>query len=143
MMYQATQRIADAFAAADLKHQAQELGPLSFVEAGFNGDNCTFRLRFISLDDDNDVKAMTEDFAKIPAARRDAGCRLMNELNREYKYFKFTMDDNGAVCVQYDFPVTVSEEEVGSIAMEVALRCAKVVDDAYPRIMQVIWGAAE
>ena len=143
MMYQATQRIADAFTGASIKHQAQELGPLSFVEAGFTGDNCTFRLRFISLDDDNDVKAMTEDFAKIPEARRDAGCRLMNRLNREYKFFKFTMDDKGAVCVQYDFPVTVSEEEVGAIALEVALRCAKVVDDAYPKIMQVIWGTAD
>jgi len=143
MIYQATERISDAFIDADLKHQVQELGPLSFVEAGFNGDNCTFRLRFISLDDDNDVKAMTEDFAKIPAARRDAGCRLLNELNRDYKFFKFTMDDTGAVCAQYDFPVTVSEEEVGSIALEVALRCAKVMDDAYPRIMQVIWGAAD
>ena len=143
MMYQATQRIADEFEKAGLKHQARELGPLSFVEAGFTGENCTFRLRFISVDDDNDVKAMTEDFAKIPTARRDAGYRLLNELNREYKYFKFTMDDNGAVCAQYDFPVIVSAEEVGPIATEVALRCSKVVDDAYPRIMQVIWGSAE
>ena len=143
MMYQATEQISDAFTDVDLKHQVQELGPLSFVEAGFTGDNCTFRLRFFSADDDNNVKAMTEDFAKIPAARRDAGCRLMNTLNREYRFFKFTMDDTGAVCAQYDFPVTVSEEEVGSIAVEVALRCVKVMDDAYPRIMQMIWGAAE
>ena len=143
MIYQATQLIADAFAEFGLKHQVLEAGPLSLVEMGFTGDNCTFRLRFISMDEDNDVKAMTEDLVKIPEARRAAAYALMNELSREYKYFKFTMDERGGVCAQYDIPMSVKSEDLGGIAVEIALRCSQIVDNAYPRIMQVIWGSAE
>jgi len=143
MIFQATQRIADALEEADLKHQIQETDRFSLVVVGVTGDNCSFHLHFISVDDDNDVKVVAEDFAKIPAARWDAACRLLNELNREYVFFKFTMDDEGTVRARYDFPLSVPEEKLGGIALEVALRCATILDDAYPRIMQLIWGAAE
>ena len=55
MIYQATRLISDAFKEAGLKCGTQEVGPLSFVEAGFTGSNCTFKLRFISTDNDNDI----------------------------------------------------------------------------------------
>lgn len=139
MIYQATRLISDAFKEAGLKCGTQEVGPLSFVEAGFTGSNCTFKLRFISTDNDNDVKAMTEDFAKYPEGKFQNGYKMMNELSRTYKYFKFTMDDSGAVCAQFDFPVSLSKEDVGKVAVELAVRCMKIVDDAYPKIMKSIW----
>ena len=139
MVYQATKQIAKAFKDAGLKCGIQEVANFSFVEAGFTGKNCTFKLRFISVDDDNDVKAMTEDFAKYPESKFQNGYKMMNELSRTYKYFKFTMDDNGAVCAQYDFPVSLTSDAVGQVAVEIALRCMKIIDDAYPNIMKSIW----
>ena len=139
MLYHATQRIAEAFEEAGLKYQTQEIGPLSLVDTGFTGDNCTYRLRFISMDEDNDVKAMTEDFAKVPESRKAAAYQLLNQLNREYKYLKFTMDDKGAICAQYDFPLSLPDDRLGGVAIEVAVRASKIVDDAYPKIMQTIW----
>ena len=139
MVYQATKLIADTFKEAGLKYGIQEVGPLSFVELGFTGDNCTFKLRFISADDDNDVKVMTEDFAKYPENKFGNGYKLMNELSRTYKYYKFTMDDKGGVCAQFDFPVALPSDAIGKVALELALRCAKIVDDVYPQVMKSIW----
>lgn len=139
MVYQATKLIADAFKGAGPKYGVQEVGSLSFVELGFTGNNCTFKLRFISADDDNDVKVMTEDFAKYPENKFENGYKLMNELSRTYKYYKFTMDDKGGVCAQYDFPVSLPTDAIGKVAIELALRCAKIIDDVYPMVMKSIW----
>ena len=138
MMRKAISLISTAFKAADLKFDAQDAGPFSFTDMGLTGENCTFRLRFIS-EEENDVKAMTDDFAKFPPNKMQKGYQLMNELNRTYKFFKFAMDEKGAVCAQYDFPISVKEEEIGAIAVEIVIRCMGIVDDAYPKIMQAIW----
>lgn len=139
MIYQATKAISDAFKDAGLKCSVQEVDSLSFVETGFTAENCTFKLFFISTDDDNDVKAVTEDFAKYPESKLQSGYKMMNELSQTYKYFKFTIDDKGAVRARFDFPVSLSTEAVGKVAVEIALRCMSVVDDAYPKIMKSIW----
>lgn len=141
MMRKATVLIEKALKGAGLKCQAIDLNEFSFVEAGFSGDNCTFKLRFISPDDDNDVKAMTEDFAKFPQNKLAAGYELINSLNRKYKYAKFTIDSNGAVSAQFDFPVRTSSETLGDEAIEIAIRFSKIIDDVYPDIMRVIYGS--
>lgn len=139
MIYQATKAISDAFKDAGLKCGVQEVDSFSFVEAGFTVENCTFKLFFISTDDDNDVKAVTEDFAKYPESKFQSGYKMMNELSQTYKYLKFIMDDKGAVRAQFDFPASLSTEAVGKVAVEIALRCMSIVDDAYPKIMKSIW----
>ena len=143
MIHSATKRIAAEFSEAGLKHQVQEIGPLSYTEMGFTGENCQFLLRFVSTDEDNDVKALTEDFVKIPAARMEKACKLLNELSRQYKYFKFTMGDDGGVSAQYDFPISTRDEDLGKFAVELALRCSKIVDDAFPKLMSFVWGRDE
>ena len=138
-MFNATPVVESALKNAGLKCQAIDLGELSFVQAGFTGENCTVSLRFISADNDNDVKVMTEDIAKVNSAKQDRMYVVLNNLNVKYKYVKFTMDDNGGVCAQYDVPISVGDC-LGAVALEIALRFAKIVDDAYPEIMKIIWG---
>ena len=140
MIYKATKLVEAMFKEKELKHSVREVGSLSFVQAGFSGDNTTFTLRFISSDDDNDVKIMTEDFAKFPEDKRAKGYELINELNRKYKYMKLTLDpSDGGVCAQYDLPVRLSDSEVGKVCFEIAIRFSNIVDDIYPDIMKAIW----
>ena len=141
MIYKATKMVSEAFDQAGLKHAVRETDTFSFVDASFTGSNCTVRIRFVNCDDDNDVKVLTENFAKFPEARRAKGLELINELNRNYKYMKFTVDGDGDLCAQYDLPVSAADENLGKMVIEIAMRCAKIVDDSYPRIMQSIWGA--
>lgn len=138
-MFNATNLIEKAFIEKSLKCATRDFAKLSFVEVGFTGDNCSFKTRFISADDDNDVKVLTEDLAIIPKAKREACLALINELNTTYKYAKFTISENGAVTAQYDFPSCTLSSELGNIAFEIAIRFFKIVDDIYPMLMKTIW----
>ncbi|MBR5095031.1 MAG: YbjN domain-containing protein [Oscillospiraceae bacterium] len=140
MIYKATNLIATEFRNNGLKFATRELQNFSFLEAGFNGKNCSVTLRFISTDNDNDVKVLSEDFVKFPEGARERGFRLLNAMNRKYKYVKFTMDEkDGGVSAQFDFPLRLADAQVGPVAVEIALRFAKIVDDSYPEFMQGIW----
>lgn len=138
-MFNATPIVEAALKKAGLKCHALDLGELSFVEAGFTGENTTTKIRFISSDNDNDIKVMTENIAKVNPAKRDRMYAILNSLNCKYKFAKFTMDDNGGVCAQYDVPISIGDS-LEAVALEIALRFAKIVDDAYPEIMKEIWG---
>ena len=141
MAHKATDLIAAEFTGTGLKFTTGEIQSISFVEAGFNGKNSSVTIRFISVDEDNDVKVLTEDFIKVPDAARDRMYRIINQQNRKYKYVKFTMDEqDGGISAQYDFPLRLADEEVGPVAVEIALRFAKIVDDSYSDFMQSIWG---
>ena len=136
MIYKATKLIQSDFKTAGIKCNSRELGNFSMVEAGFTGKNCTVMIRFISVDDGNGVKALTENFAKFSRQRLSAGYEVVNGLNQKYKYAKFTMTKDGEICADYDFPVTIKDDEVGKVAVEIVLRFAQIVDEAYPEIMK-------
>ena len=139
-MYQATVAIEKAFVDHGLRCAAKETASLSFVELNMTGDNTSVLIRFISTDNNNDVKVMTADFAKFPQKKLADGYELANELSREYKYMKFTIDNDGDMCAQYDFPVQISNECLGPVALEILMRCAKIIDDCYPKVMKTLWG---
>ena len=139
MIFQATRTVQQAFLTSGIKCSSADLANFSYVEAGFTGDNYTVKIRFISEDNDNDVKMLTDNIAKFPKNKFANAYKLMNELSRKYKYVKFCVDDDGDVTAQYDFPICLTNEAVGKVAVEIALRTAKIVDDAYPEIMKAIW----
>ena len=133
------QLIKKEFEKAGLKHQVQQLGPLDFLEAGFSGDNATVKIRVIAVDNDSEVKVMSDDFAKFPGAKLEVGYKLTNQLNRKYKFIKFTIDNDGDLSAQWDLPDSVPSELVGKVAMEIVLRMFKIIDDAYPEVMKAVW----
>lgn len=139
-MFKATTLIEKEFKKSGIKCSTHEISSFSFVEAGFTGENCTFKLRFISTDNDNDVKVLTEDLVKIPSNKLDSAYKVINSFNAKYKYAKFSVSSSNAVTAEYDFAVATPSEAVGPIAVETALRFAKIVDDGYPEIMRVVWG---
>ncbi len=140
MIYKATKLIEREFKQAGIKSVTREIGQLSYVEATFTGKNCNVTIRFISTDNDNDVKALTDNFAKYPTQRIAKGFEIINDLNKKYRYAKFTISPReGDITAEYDFPATIKEEAVGTIATELVLRFAQIVDDAYPEIMQSMW----
>ncbi len=140
MIYKATKLIQRDFKQAGIKCSTREVGELSLVEAGFTGKNCNFTVRFISNDNGTGVHALTDNFAKYPRQRIANGYEIVNELNKKYKYAKFTISPSeGDICAEYDFPTTLKEESVGVIATEIVLRFAQIVDEAYPEIMKSVW----
>ena len=139
-MFNATCVIETELKKAGFKCHIQDAGELSYVEAGFSGATVVFTIRFISVDNDNDVRIMTNDFAKIISGKTDKILVLLNRLNREYRYAKFTVSDDEGIFIQYDVPSQIESSSLGAIALEIAIRFAKIIDDVYPMIMKEIWG---
>ena len=139
MIHPATERIAMKFEEFELKYTVEEVGPLSFVSAAFSGKHCNVRMRMISTDEDNDVKVLTEDLARFPEDKLMQGYELINALNCRFRYAKFEIDSDGDVTAQYDIPQRTSTEDLGDVALEIAMRLSQIVDESYPEIMKAIW----
>jgi len=139
MIYQATEKIARAFEERELRHTVDEAGPLSFVSAHFGGEHGSVQIRMISSDEDNDVKVLTANIAKFPEDKLQRGYELVNEFNNRFRYAKFGIDSDGDLTAQYDIPVRISDDNLGEVAFEIAVRIAQIVDKAYPEIMKAIW----
>lgn len=139
-MLQTLKMIEQDLQKAGLKCTCTEFGKISYVEMGFKLKSTILRLRFISTKESKDIKVMTDDLAIFPEPRRAETLKLLNDMNAKYKFFKFTMDAQGAVCAQYDIPLAITEgDSIGPVAVELALRCASIVDDVYPIIMHSLW----
>lgn len=141
MIYQATRRIADEFTSRKLKFEVKETNSGSLVTLSCKGDNIKdLTVLFISRDDDPDVSIRAYELASFPADKRQKGIDLANELNQKFRYLKFVLDDDGDLDAQYDLPVKCDISQVGELAMEMLSRYLNIVDEAYPQIMQAVWG---
>ena len=131
--------VAQELTKAGLKHQKQSLGPLEVIETGFSGEKTTVKIRFISVGNDGEFKILSEAFTKFPDEKLMEGYALVNELNRKYKYVKFTIDNDGDMTAQWDLPDNVPNEAVGRTGVEILIRMFQIIDDVYPEVMKAIW----
>ena len=139
MIYAATKAIEAAMKEKDLKYDLQETDSSSAIRLGFSRDGYSFSIHFISKDDDPDVAVRVFDLINIPEAKRSALFSTLNDLNKKYRYFKFYLNSNDGLNVEYDFPLSISIEQVGKLAIETIARAFKILDDVYPTVMKALW----
>ncbi len=139
VMFKATRAIYDALSHVDgLKVFTDESDKLSSVWLQFglkSGGN--YRIRFISTDDGNDVSVRVIGLIRVEANQRADIINVLNELNRKYRYVKFVCDNDNDINVEYDFPTSASNP--AESALEMVLRVAKIIEEAYPEIMRTLW----
>ena len=138
-LFKATREIEDYFKnIKNWKCKTQRTENTSSVEIDFNGDNVIVKVRFISVDDDNDVLVRAyEVVTQIPEGKRPAILEVVNSLNDKYRYAKFVLYDR-SVDVEYDFPIGITE--VGKVAAEIVSQFVKIIDEAYHELMKALWG---
>ncbi len=89
-------------------------------------------------DDSEGVKVRAYDVAKFPEAKKPEMYELCNQLNKDYRWIKFYVDDS-------DNTITAEEDaiiQLDTCAQEVLQCCIQlvnIVDDAYPTIMKRIF----
>ncbi len=138
MVYKATKEVQKAFERKGLKCRIQETGNLSFVEAGYTGDNVSGMIvRFISGDNDPDVSVRVLNYIKGPESKRAALLEACNSMNKKFRYVKFCLDEDCSIDLEIDLPVT--ESDPGGICTELFARVSKIADGAYPDLMKVVW----
>ena len=106
---------------------------------GFAMDNREGMMVLMAFDpDDESVKIITQNLAKIPDKAVDKMYKVINDINKEYRWIKFYIDDSDNTVTAEDDAVI----QLDSCGMEV-LRCciqlAKIADEAYPTIMKAIY----
>ena len=129
-MYQATMEIIQEFDNANIKYDAvdNQDANYSYVAAS---------IKFISNDDDGDAEVRAFSLAHIPDERLAGALKLVNELNRRFRYVKFVIGEDNDVNAEYDLPLR--NANIGPCATEMFIRCMKIIDVALPELMHLIW----
>ena len=138
-MYQAAERIYEAFLRKNIKCKLREKGGMSLVETAFSGRNfASVSLYFLSNAEGNDVAVRAANLVKFPPERLDKLYAACNDINRRYRFAKFVVDpEKDVVNMELDIPSRC--ENVGAVAEEMLIRAARILDEVYPRLMQATW----
>ena len=122
----------------NLKVFTDDVGNSSQVWLQFGIKNGgSYRIRFISTDDDNDVAVRVFGMVSIDAGQQAKILPVLNKLNSKYRYVKFVLDKASDINLEYDYLVRCPDPSVS--AKEIMIRIVKIVDEAYPEIMRAMW----
>ena len=136
-MNSAINEIHQAFNSAGLKHDVQQFGSKSVLFTGMTGNADSYRIIFVKDGDiGNDVALRIMKIGNCAPYQYDRVREVINELQLKYRFLRFTIDNDGDINGEYDFPTAY--EDIGKGAVEMCLRLTMILDDCVPRIKQVI-----
>lgn len=138
MIHQATQKIADKLTEKDLNYDVKETGNLSVVSCGVRNKFITYRIQFISSNENNDVAARVFDLAKFPEEKLADMLTFANVCNSKYRFVKLVVNcTDNTLQMEYDMPL--ASGDVGEIALETLARVMDVVNKISEDMMRRIW----
>lgn len=131
--FNATNHIAEAFEAHEVKYRVVNMHGQEEVQAGFPVDNGPLVImKFISTDNDNDIAVRVYGLLRdISEEKHDQVLRACNSLNRKVRYLKFDLDDDGDVNAEYDFLQKSGDSNIGEMAFEIFIRTMSILDSEY------------
>ena len=62
---------------------------------------------------------------------------VLNKLQDQYRFLRFTLDRDGDINVEYD--ATCCDRDAGMLAMEMIIRITKILDEAYPELKRAVY----
>ena len=89
------------------------------------------------IKEQGDVQIKLFSLCKVKEEKEIEMLRTLNELNRDYRWVTFFIDENSEVTIDTDF--MVSEDDVRDRCFEMAQMFVDIVDEAYPKIMMTLW----
>lgn len=131
--------IKKAFDEADIHSAVSQWNERWELVAGISGKHSSYQIKYICHGNGNAVAIRVFGLAHFPKGREQAAYRLLNGLQSEYRYLKFTLDEDNDVRLEYDLPQDTDLESVGAIGREMLLRIMRMIDEFYPEIMKAIW----
>lgn len=130
--------VREALDATDSKYTVSRFGDQWELESHVKGKASQFTLKYICKDQEKPALALRVfSLIQVEAHKVADICRVLNKMNREYRFLRFTLDEDNSVKVEYDFPVETTN--AGPVALEMLLRTVNIIDDAYPAIMRELW----
>lgn len=132
-MNEAINKIHKAFEKAGLKHDVQEIDDKAVLMTGMTGKGDNYRFFFIKDGDaGNDVALRIPQVGHCSEYQIEQAREELNKLQLQFRFLRFTIDKDGDINGEYDFPLTY--EDIGNGAVEMALRLTMILDECSPRL---------
>lgn len=107
------------------------------VQLGAKLDN-TFVQLIIFFDADEDAVAIRcFDLVRVSEEQYPKALMSCNALNDRMRWVKFCIDKERNVRAEVD--AVIDDTNAGKVTMNLVLRMASIIDDAYPVINKAIW----
>ena len=135
-MNSAINEIHKAFNNAGLKHDVQQFGDKSVLITGMTGSGDTYKVFFVKEGNvGNDVALRILKIASCSKYQLNQAYEVLNELQLKYRFLRFTIDDDGDINGEYDFPTTY--EDIGKGAVEICLRLTIILDQCISKLKSI------
>ena len=134
-------RVGLAFAERGLKFEHVDSYENPLIKLPFGGGDFSYSHLEINLVFDLDgasAHVVTSPIASVPGEKTAKLLLVLNECNRKFRWVKFYLDEDNDIIVNAD--VIIDESSAGAECLEIVMRTASIVDNAYADIMKGVWG---
>ena len=107
--------------------------------AGFSMENRDGMMIIMHFDEgDGTAKVLTQNPAKIPVTSVEKMIKVVNDLNKRFRWIKFYIDESDNTITAEDDAI-IQLDSCGMEMLQCCIQLAKISDDAYPIIMKAIY----
>lgn len=134
-------RVGLAFAERGLKFEHKDDYEKPMIALNFGGGDFSYThvaIHVIFDLDGESAQIVTSPIAAVPVEKTSKLLMVLNDCNHKFRWVKFYLDDDNDIVANAD--ILFDELNVGSSCVEIVMRTASIIDDAYPDIMKGIWG---
>ena len=139
--YKATNLIAREFDNTRIKYDVILNNEMEQLLVGFSVEcGPSVLLNFAIGDNDNDIAVRLFGlFSNIPRKKRTRVLEACNLLNEKVRFFKFILDKDGDINIEYDFLRNSSDDTIGKMAYEVLRKMKIILDNEFQFVAKVIF----
>lgn len=101
-------------------------------------ENLELKVLMDFTEDGKYVTIKIYNLCKFPADKTNQMYKLCSELNKEYKWAKFYVDESDNTLTAQDDAI-IQLDTCGAECYELSARLVLIVDEVYPRMMKTIW----
>ena len=137
MAYELAKVVSSFMDAKDWKHTLTGENQ-DVILTGLGGEKNIRGLELgIFFDPERNVHILSRDYVHVPDDKVDAMYKVVNELNRTYRWAKFSLDDEGDIVLEAD--AVLDLDTCGDEIMEILFRLTQIADEAYPVVMRGLY----
>ena len=137
--------ITEAFNAHEIRYKLFEAESIQEVDVPFGIKNGpSVNVRFISTSPQNDISVRIMNLVnKVPGEKHFSVLEACNALNNKFRFFRFVLDRDGDLHVEFDFPSNTGNDCLGEMAFEIFIRIMGVLNEAYITIARALYSSEE
>lgn len=135
-MNNAMKMAAAFFTAQKIKFDADE--QRNVIRTGFNAHNKDHVEVLLIFDGDTTMGLRSFNYVKFPEEKKAAMYQLCSEMNKQYRWVKFYVDEQDNTITLSDDAV-IQVETAGEESFELMMRLIGIADQAYPTFMKALW----